>query len=192
MSDTVEKPIMRVYLYFIFRQSRSGVRYTDKQWNTGMVYLTNENIWFSTKDRYRKIPLSGVISIHREEVIMKGYPQYKILAIDYDDGSAFNSTALLAGPHKLINELKRKILTLADMGLKISYKPTDIEDRLLIALYFGIRDWDALRVLLDRNTKEIMEGMNNLKDWGLVEGAGKLTQTGLEYARRLAETRESA
>jgi helix-turn-helix protein len=180
-----ERLILRAPLKFILKASGGGVRYSDKEWADGIVFLTDKNLWFKVRDRYFKIPLARIESVSREPVVR--VVEGKVLVVDYDDGSAVAATALLLGAAHVINTLKHQIAFHTGKEPRIELRASDIDNKLVTLLSLGVRDWERLKFLLGVDDEKLKESFEKLKNWGLLEPTGRLSVEGIRYADKLAK-----
>lgn len=178
-----ERLILKAQLLFVAKASGGGVRFQDKKWIRGIVYLTDQNLWFKVADKHFRIPIDKVEAVGREADIRS--EKNKILLVDYDDGSPVASTAILAGPAHVVNTFKHQIAFLMGHEPKIEKKASDIDNKLIMLLSLGVKDWDRLKFLLGVDDDMLKEAITNLKDWGLIEESGKLSIEGIKYAGKM-------
>jgi helix-turn-helix protein len=181
-----ERPILKAWLQFIMKASGGGVRYTDKDWKKGFVYITTKNIWFEqkTSDEYAYIPLEKIQLIGREMEISHPIGE-KMLVIDYDDGTTRTCSFLLSGHAHIVNTIKHQISILTGKGVRIEEKILEKEKKLIILLSLGVRDWERIKFLLGVDEKTLKKYFTVLIEDGLITENGALTIKGTRYADKI-------
>jgi helix-turn-helix protein len=202
-ADTTTKPkerlIAKIHTAFIAGAYGGGIQYTEKGWCKGLVYLTDKNIYFVEGKTYTNLPLNSISGVsHREprgRVAYRGWQPSGydiILAIDYTESRGAVSTmftSFISGPEEVINTFKHHLDILLGTAVKKEQTLTDLERRIAILIYTGVKDLKVWEALLKARRERLIESFNNLKKLGYVDSLGKLTATGVEFASKALKGR---
>jgi len=187
--ESAEKPLFQASLHYIIPWRGGEVIYSDKEWSYGKIFVTNKYLWIEKKETYMRIPTDKILSVSREASGNSEHREYKILIVDYDDGSGVSKTALFSGFPYIINVMKNHLAVLIGAEPKIEQKATTTENRLMVLLSLGIYDFTAIMYLLGISEPELLKCFDELKNWGLLDYAGKLTIDGLKYVQKIQSIR---
>lgn len=185
-----EEGIAKVDLNYILKAVMMGSDLYSNDWEKGLLYLTNINLWFSRGEGWVTIPLKNITMIGREvtgTVRLKAERATRtshVLIIDYIHPSSVSQTAtaasvaLLTGPEPVINTLKTYMQPLCGLAPK-KRSLSEIDKKLLYMFYTGITELQKATFLIGIDIDTLTESFNNLKEQELCDASGSLTKKGL-------------
>ncbi len=191
-----EQGIAKVDLNYIFKAVIMGTSLYSDNWEKGVLYLTNLNLWFSEGKGWFTIPLRNITMVGREVPntirlkAQRGIGTIHVLIIDYLQPSSVSadsyasSVALLGGNEAVINTLKAYLQPMCGTPPR-SQSLSDIDKKLLYMLYTGINDMKKLSFLIGTDNETITGSFKNLRDQGLCDTMGKLTQEGMTKLKEM-------
>ena len=193
---TEEQGIAKVDMSYIVKAVMMGNSLYTNNWEKGVLYLTNLNLWFSQGEGWATIPIKNITMFGREPtgtLRMKaqqatGSPN--VLIIDYlhpssvSQEASASSIALLTGPEPVINTLKAYLQPMCGT-VKKTQPFTEIDKKLLYMLYTGVTDLQKLGFLIGADTDTLTESFQKLKDQDLCNAAGALTINGLNKIKEM-------
>ncbi len=192
-----EKLLARGKFYFLLEASGKDVRFTDNEWALGLAFLTDRHIWFLAGTVRGKIPLDRITFIGRREYrsVATSLPidYTKVLVIDYGkpnpDGTMGSFTTLVYGSENALNLFKRYVNEALNPGQGPGHnhekEPNDVEKRLLLLIYLGMKDMDRIAFILGADREGLNQMLDHLAAFAYLDGIGNLTTEGLAYASRL-------
>ena len=186
---------------YFFQLSASGkdVRFTDNGWTEGHIYLTDQQVWFFSESHRMKIPITSISSIgrieHRPIPVHGPFDRGQVLVIDYGranpDGSKDSFTAIVYGPENSVNIIKKYLNELMKWGPRVDAAevdgPSDLENRLLMMFYVGVRDRGRIAFMLGTSLDGLLRTLDRLVSFGYVDPTGNITAEGLAYASGLGK-----
>src|SRR6056297_323355 len=113
-----EQGIAKVDLSYIFKAVMMGSSLYSDNWEEGVMYLTNMNLWFSEGQNWLTLPLGNITMVGRDvsdSIRMKAQRSVgttHVLIIDYlqsssvVEGATAPAIALLAGNEAVVHTLK--------------------------------------------------------------------------------------
>lgn len=191
-----EQGIAKVDLNYIFKAVIMGTSLYSDNWEKGVLYLTNLNLWFSEGKGWFTIPLKNITMVGREVPntirikTQRAIGTSHVLIIDYLQASSVSadsyasSVALLGGNEAVINTLKAYLQPMCGTPPR-SQSLSDIDKKLLYMLYTGINDMTKLSFFIGTDTETLAGSFKNLRDQGLCDTMGKLTQEGMVKIKEL-------
>ncbi len=191
-----EQGIAKVDLHYITNAVMMGNSLYSNNWEKGVMYLTNINLWFSVGNGWETIPLKNITMIGREPTssiktkAQRATGASDVLIIDYVkeshlvEGTNVSSTALLAGNESIINTLKNYLQPMCGSSQK-SQSLSDIDKKLLYLLYTGVTDFQKLGFLIGVDADTLTNSFKNLKEQQLCDNGGALTNTGLKKLQEI-------
>ncbi len=191
-----EQGIAKMDLTYIEKAVMMGNSLYSTDWQKGVLYLTNMNIWFSQGEGWTTIPLKNVSMIGREVTgtikakAMKTTGTPHILIIDYvqpssvSQSSTASSIALLAGPESVINTLKTYLQTMCGTSLK-TQSLSDIDKKMLYMLNTGVVDLQKLSFLIGTDMDTITKSFQTLREHGMCDVGGILTTAGVKKIKEM-------
>ncbi|MCD4703126.1 MAG: hypothetical protein K8R64_02300 [Methanosarcinaceae archaeon] len=191
-----EQGIAKVDLSYIIKAVMMGNSLYSDDWEKGVLYLTNMNLWFSLNGGWSTIPLGAVTMIGRQvdnsirKKAQLSVGTTHVLIIDYmqpssvDQQKKVSSIALLAGKESLINTLKTYLQPMCGIKPKTS-SFSDIDKKLLYMLYTGVTDMSKLGFLMGVDTEALNNSFKNLIDLEYCDRIGSLTTQGLQKIKEI-------
>jgi helix-turn-helix protein len=184
-----EQGIAKVDLTYIFKAVMMGNSLYSDNWEKGVLYLTNLNLWFSESGGWSTIPLQNITMIGREvtdSIKMKAQRSLgtsHVLIIDYVQassviqGATAPAVALLAGNEAVINTLKTYLQPICGTPVK-KQSLSDIDKKLLYMLYTGVNDLQKLAFFTGADSQTLANSFKSLRDQNLCDNSGTLTEEG--------------
>ncbi len=184
-----EQGIAKVDLTYIFKAVMMGNSLYSDNWEKGVLYLTNLNLWFSEGGGWSTIPLQNITMIGREvtdSIKMKAQRSLgtsHVLIIDYVQassviqGATAPAVALLAGNEAVINTLKTYLQPICGTPVK-KQSLSDIDKKLLYMLYTGVNDLQKLAFFTGADSQTLANSFKSLRDQNLCDNSGTLTEEG--------------
>jgi helix-turn-helix protein len=184
-----EQGIAKVDLTYIFKAVMMGNSLYSDNWEKGVLYLTNLNLWFSEGGGWSTIPLQNITMIGREvtdSIKMKAQRSIgtsHVLIIDYVQassviqGATAPAVALLAGNEAVINTLKTYLQPICGTPVK-KQSLSDIDKKLLYMLYTGVNDLQKLAFFTGADSQTLANSFKSLRDQNLCDNSGTLTEEG--------------
>ena len=191
-----EQGIAKVDLTYIVKAVMMGNSLYSTDWQKGVLYLTNMNIWFSQGEGWATIPLKNVSMIGREVTgsikakAQKATGSPHVLIIDYVAASSVSqsstaaSIALVVGPEPVINTLKAYLQPMCGTPPK-AQSLSDIDKKMLYMLYTGVVDLQKLSFLIGTDMDTITKGFQTLREQELCDAGGALTTAGLKKVQEM-------
>ena len=174
------------------RQSLSGVK-----WMTGMIGISDTDMWLPSEDGFDVIPLSSIDIIGRKftgavrNQILKSTKYSNHLVIDYRKKPMFGtgyvtSTMIFAGTAENVRKIKNYLIALLGFTKDATFGELEPEQtRLLCMLASGVNDSDILLPIFDNNRLLLKHSFMILKKRKLIDDYASPTQTGLEYVQQI-------
>ena len=184
-----EQGIAKVDLSYIFKAVMMGSSLYSDNWEKGVLYLTNMNLWFSEGQNWLTIPLGNVTMVGRDvtdSIRMKSQRSVgttHVLIIDYlqtssvVQGASAPAIALLAGNEAIINTLKSYLQPMCGTPPK-KQSLSDIDKKLLYMLSTGINDMQKLAFFVGVDSDTLTESFKNLREQNLCDTSGVVTDEG--------------
>jgi helix-turn-helix protein len=119
-------------------------------------------------------------SIGTTHVLIIDYLQVSSISAD----SYASSVALLGGNEVVVNTLKAYLQPMCGTPPR-AQSLSDIDKKLLYMLYTGINDMLKLSFLIGTDAETLAGSFKNLRDQGLCDTMGKLTQEGMTRIKEL-------
>jgi helix-turn-helix protein len=197
-----ERLLAKGKYFFQLEASGKDVRFTDNGWTEGHIFLTDTQVWFYSESHRMKIPISCISSIgrveHRPIPVHGPFDRGQVLVIDYgramQDGSMGSSTAIVYGPENSVNIMRRYLNDLLKWGPMVDAPevdgPNDIENRLLMMFYMGVKDRGRIAFMLGTKVDGFIRMLDRLVSFGYVDPTGNLTAEGLAYTSGLGKPGE--
>ncbi|MCS3924577.1 hypothetical protein [Methanosalsum natronophilum] len=194
---TQEQGIAKVELNYITKAVMMGNSLYSNDWQKGVMYLTNMNLWFSMGEKgWSTIPLKNITMIGREVPdalkmkAQKATGTNNVLIVDYIHPSSVSqqssaaSIALLAGSEPVINSLKAYLMPLCG---QVSKKRTisEVDKKLMYMFYTGVTEFDKINFLVGVDISTLEESFENLKENGLCDGSKSLTTKGMSQLKKM-------
>ena len=194
---TQEQGIAKVELNYITKAVMMGNSLYSNDWQKGVMYLTNMNLWFSMGEKgWSTIPLKNITMIGREVPdalkmkAQKATGTNNVLIVDYMHPSSVSqhssaaSIALLAGSEPVINSLKAYLLPLCG---QVSKKRTisEVDKKLMYMFYTGVTEFDKINFLVGVDISTLEESFENLKENGLCDSSKSLTTKGMSQLKKM-------
>ncbi|WP_406657706.1 hypothetical protein V7O62_03875 [Methanolobus sp. ZRKC2] len=191
-----EQGIAKVDLTYIFKAVMMGNSLYSDNWEKGVLYLTNLNLWFSEGGGWVTIPLQNITMVGREvtdSIRMKAQRSIgttHVLIIDYlqpsnvVQGASASSSALLAGNEAVINTLKSYLQPMCGTPPK-KQSLSDLDKKLLYMLYTGVNDMQKLAFFIGADTQTLAESFKSLRDQNLCDNSGNLTEEGTKQIQEM-------
>ncbi|MDW7733317.1 MAG: hypothetical protein SCH66_12935 [Methanolobus sp.] len=191
-----EQGIAKVDMTYIFKAVMMGNSLYSDNWEKGVLYLTNLNLWFSEGGGWVTIPLKNITMIGREvtdSIRMKAQRTVgttHVLIIDYlqasnvVQGASASSVALLAGNEAVINTLKAYLQPMCGTPPK-KQSLSDIDKKLLYMLYTGVNDMQKLAFFIGADSQTLANSFKSLRDQNLCDNSGTLTEEGKKQIQEL-------
>lgn len=191
-----EQGIAKVDMTYIFKAVMMGNSLYSDNWEKGVLYLTNLNLWFSEGGGWVTIPLQNITMIGREvtdSIRMKAQRSVgttHVLIIDYlqasnvVQGASASSVALLAGNEAVINTLKAYLQPMCGTPPK-KQSLSDIDKKLLYMLYTGVNDMQKLAFFIGADSQTLADSFKSLRDQNLCDNSGSLTEQGKKQVQEL-------
>ena len=191
-----EQGIAKVDLTYIVKAVMMGNSLYSTDWQKGVLYLTNMNIWFSQGESWATVPLKNVSMIGREVTgaikakAQKATGSSHVLIIDYVAASSVSqsstaaSIALVVGPEPVINTLKTYLQPMCGTPPK-AQSLSDIDKKMLYMLYTGVADLQKLSFLIGTDMDTITKGFQTLREQELCDAGGALTTAGLKKVQEM-------
>ncbi|RQD84864.1 hypothetical protein D5R95_05585 [Methanosalsum natronophilum] len=192
-----EQGIAKVELNYITKAVMMGNSLYSNDWQKGVMYLTNMNLWFSMGEKgWSTIPLKNITMIGREAPdalkmkAQKATGTNNVLIVDYIHPSSVSqqssaaSIALLAGSEPVINSLKAYLMPLCG---QVSKKRTisEVDKKLMYMFYTGVTEFDKINFLVGVDISTLEESFENLKENGLCDGSKSLTTKGMSQLKKM-------
>lgn len=166
----------------ILRAAAGGVRFTDKSWEHGTVYLTDEYLWVAQDGKLTKIAIDNIVFTGRKEGwVFPARMGEQILAIDHEAELEHTlTTILISAPLATIHALTDNLRVLRGATVSVEQRPEAIDEKLLTFIDAGIRrdTWGSL-LGLDRFT--LKDALRRLSDMGYIDDMGRLTDKGKTF-----------
>ena len=191
-----EQGIAKVDLTYIVKAVMMGKSLYSTDWQKGILYLTNMNIWFSQGEGWATIPLDSVSLIGREATgaiklkAQKATGMSHVLIIDYvapssvSQSSSASSSAILAGPEPVINTLKTYLQPMCGTPTKVQ-SLSDVDKKMLYLLYTGVTEPQKLSFLIGTDMDHITKSFHTLREQGMCDAGGVLTSAGHNKVQEL-------
>ncbi|ETA66724.1 MAG: hypothetical protein PWQ51_450 [Methanolobus sp.] len=191
-----EQGIAKVDLSYIYKAVMMGNSLYSDNWEKGVLYLTNLNLWFSEGGGWLTIPLKSVSMVGREvsdPIRVKAQRTIgtsHILMIDYlqassvVEGATAPATALLAGNEAVINTLKAYLQPMCGTPPK-KQSLSDIDKKLLYMLYTGVNDLQKLTFFIGVDNDTLAASFKNLREQSMCDTSGKLTEQGIKQIKEM-------
>nr|WP_321498058.1 hypothetical protein [uncultured Methanolobus sp.] len=191
-----EQGIAKVDLSYIYKAVMMGNSLYSDNWEKGVLYLTNLNLWFSEGGGWLTIPLKSVTMVGREvsdPIRVKAQRTIgtsHILMIDYlqassvVQGATASATALLAGNEAVINTLKAYLQPMCGTPPK-KQSISDIDKKLLYMLYTGVNDLQKLTFFIGVDNDGLAASFKSLREANMCDTSGKLTENGLKQIKEM-------
>lgn len=191
-----EQGIAKVDLTYIYKAVMMGTSLYSDNWEKGVLYLTNLNLWFSEGGGWLTIPLKNVTMVGREVTdpirvkAQRTIGTSHILMIDYlqqssvVEGATASATALLAGNEAVINTLKAYLQPMCGTPPK-KQSLSDVDKKLLYMLSTGVNDLQKLVFFIGVDNETLASSFKNIREQGLCDTSGTLTEQGLKHVREL-------
>ncbi|WP_407282082.1 hypothetical protein V7O61_08975 [Methanolobus sp. WCC1] len=191
-----EQGIAKVDLSYIYKAVMMGNSLYSDNWEKGVLYLTNLNLWFSEGGGWLTIPLKSVSMVGREvsdPIRVKAQRTIgtsHILMIDYlqassvVEGATAPATALLAGNEAVINTLKAYLQPMCGTPPK-KQSLSDIDKKLLYMLYTGVNDLQKLTFFIGVDNDTLAASFKNLREANMCDTSGKLTEQGIKQIKEM-------
>lgn len=191
-----EQGIAKVDLTYIVKAVMMGNSLYSTDWQKGVLYLTNMNIWFSQGEGWATVPLKNVSMIGREVTsaikakTQKATGTSHVLIIDYvapssvSQSSTASSIALLAGPEPVINTLKTYLQPMCGTPPK-AQSLSDVDKKMLYMLYTGVVDLQKLSFLIGTDMDTITTSFKTLQKNDMCNVGGALTDAGLKKVKEM-------
>jgi helix-turn-helix protein len=191
-----EQGIAKVDLSYIYKAVMMGNSLYSDNWEKGVLYLTNLNLWFSEGGGWLTIPLKSVSMVGREvsdPIRVKAQRTIgtsHILMIDYlqqssvVEGATAPATALLAGNEAVINTLKAYLQPMCGTPPK-KQSLSDVDKKLLYMLYTGVNDLQKLTFFIGVDNDTLAASFKNLREANMCDTSGKLTEQGQKQIKEM-------
>ncbi len=192
-----EQGIAKVDLSYITKAVMMGNSLYSNDWQKGVLYLTNMNLWFSMGQQgWSTIPLKNITMIGREVTdalrakAQKATGTSNVLIIDYmhpssiSQGSSASSIALLAGPEPVINTLKAYLLPMCGQAPR-ARSLNEIDKKLLYMFYTGVTELQKINFLIGADMDTLTNSFENLKEQQLCDSSGSLTTKGMQKIKEM-------
>jgi helix-turn-helix protein len=191
-----EQGIAKVDLTYIFKAVMMGNSLYSDNWEKGVLYLTNLNLWFSEGGGWVTIPLKNITMVGREVTdsirmkAQKAIGTTHVLIIDYQQpsnvvqGASASAVALLAGNEAVVSTLKAYLQPMCGTPPK-KQSLSDIDKKLLYMLYTGVNDMQKLAFFTGADTQTLADSFKNLRDQNLCDNSGTLTEQGKKQVQEL-------
>ncbi|AEH60432.1 hypothetical protein Mzhil_0565 [Methanosalsum zhilinae DSM 4017] len=192
-----EQGIAKVDLSYITKAVMMGNSLYSNDWQKGVLYLTNMNLWFSMGQQgWSTIPLKNITMIGREVTdalrakAQKATGTSNVLIIDYmhpssiSQGSSASSIALLAGPEPVINTLKAYLLPMCGQAPR-ARSLNEIDKKLLYMFYTGVTELQKINFLIGADMDTLTNSFENLKEQQLCDSSGSLTTRGMQKIKEM-------
>ncbi|WP_094226552.1 hypothetical protein [Methanolobus psychrotolerans] len=191
-----EQGIAKVDLTYIYKAVMMGNSLYSDNWEKGVLYLTNLNLWFSEGGGWITIPLKSITMVGREvtdPIRMKAQRTIgtsHVLMIDYlqpssvVEGATASATALLAGNEAVINTLKTYLQPMCGTPPK-KQSLTDVDKKLLYMLYTGVNDLQKLVFFIGVDNDTLTNSFKSLREQNLCDTSGTLTEQGQKQIREM-------
>ncbi len=191
-----EQGIAKVDLTYIYKAVMMGNSLYSDNWEKGVLYLTNLNLWFSENGGWLTIPLQNITMIGRDvtdSIRMKAQRTIgtsHVLLIDYIqpssvvEGATAPATALLAGNEAIVNTLKTYLQPMCGMPSK-KQSLSDVDKKLLYMLYTGVNDLEKIVFFIGVDKDTLAESFKNLRDQGMCDISGTVTESGNKQIREM-------
>lgn len=191
-----EQGIAKVDLTYIYKAVMMGNSLYSENWEKGVLYLTNLNLWFSEGGGWLTIPLKNVTMVGREvpdPIRMKSQRTIgtsHILMIDYlqpssvVEGATAAATALLGGNEAIISTLKSYLQPMCGTPPK-KQSLSDVDKKLLYMLSTGVNDLQKLVFFIGVDNETLANSFKNLREQNLCDTSGRLTEQGQKHIREM-------
>ncbi len=193
---TQEQGIAKVDLSYIYKAVMMGNSLYSDNWEKGVLYLTNLNLWFSESGGWLTIPLKNITMVGREVTdpirvkAQRTIGTSHVLMIDYlqpssvVEGATASATALLAGNEAVINTLKAYLQPMCGTPPK-KQSLSDVDKKLLYMLYTGVNDVQKLSFFIGVDNETLATSFKNLRDQNMCDTSGTVTEQGLKQIREM-------
>ncbi|MDY0386232.1 MAG: hypothetical protein RBT65_03705 [Methanolobus sp.] len=184
-----EQGIAKVDLTYIYKAVMMGNSLYSDNWEKGVLYLTNLNLWFSEGGGWITIPLKNISMVGREVAdpirvkAQRTIGTSHVLIIDYlqpssvVEGAAASATALLAGNEAMINTLKAYLQPMCGTPPK-KQSLSDIDKKLLYMLSTGVNDPQKLIFFIGVDNDTLANSFKSLREQNMCDTSGALTEEG--------------
>ena len=191
-----EQGIAKVDINYIFKAVIMGTSLYSDNWEKGVLYLTNLNLWFSEGKGWFTIPLKNITMVGREvpnTIRMKAQRATgttHVLIIDYLQASSVSTdsyasaVALLGGNEAVINTLKAYLQPMCGTPPR-SQSLSDIDKKLLYMLSTGVNDMTKLSFFIGADSETLAGSFKSLRDQGLCDTTGQLTPDGMKKLKEM-------
>ncbi|NTV79419.1 MAG: hypothetical protein HGA25_09895 [Clostridiales bacterium] len=191
-----EQGIAKVDINYIFKAVIMGTSLYSDNWEKGVLYLTNLNLWFSEGKGWFTIPLKNITMVGREvpnTIRMKAQRATgttHVLIIDYLQASSVSTdsyasaVALLGGNEAVINTLKAYLQPMCGTPPR-SQSLSDIDKKLLYMLSTGVNDMTKLSFFIGADNETLAGSFKSLRDQGLCDTTGQLTPDGMKKLKEM-------
>jgi len=192
-----EQGIAKIDMYYILKAVMMGNSLYSKDWEHGVVYLTNINLWFAQGKGWATIPLKNISMVGRQvsvsvaQAAKKAVGTSYVLVIDYSapstvaQGATTAAVAILAGPDAVINTLKSYLQPMCGCAPKTTQAVSEIDRKVLYMFYSGVVDLGKMVFLIGADLDTLKKSMETLKDNGLCDAKGELTSKGLTEIKKM-------
>ncbi|MCK5659717.1 MAG: hypothetical protein KAH86_00025 [Methanosarcinales archaeon] len=192
-----EQGIAKIDMYYIMKAVMMGNSLYSKDWEHGVVYLTNINLWLAQGKGWATIPLKNVSMVGRQvsasvtQTAKKMVGTGHVLIIDYSapstvaQGATAPAVAILAGPEAVINTLKSYLQPMCGCAPKTTQAVSEIDRKVLYMFHSGVVDLNKMVFLIGADIDTLKNSMETLKDNGLCDGGGVLTSKGLNEIKKM-------
>ena len=191
-----EQGIAKVDLSYILKAVMMGSSLYSDNWEKGVLYLTNMNLWFSEGQGWLTIPLQNITMVGRDvtdSIRMKAQRAVgttHVLISDYlqtstvVQGANAPAIALLAGNEAMISTLKAYLQPMCGTPPK-KQSLSDIDKKLLYMLSTGINDMQKLAFFVGVDGETLTESYKNIRSQDLCDNSGNLTDEGRKRLQEL-------
>ncbi|WP_321420756.1 hypothetical protein [uncultured Methanomethylovorans sp.] len=191
-----EQGIAKVDINYIFKAVIMGTSLYSDNWEKGVLYLTNLNLWFSEGKGWFTIPLKNITMVGREvpnTIRMKAQRATgttHVLIIDYLQVSSVSAdsyasaVALLGGNEAVINTLKAYLQPMCGTPPR-SQSLSDIDKKLLYMLSTGVNDMTKLSFFIGADSETLAGSFKSLREQGLCDTTGQLTPDGMKKLKEM-------
>ena len=192
-----EQGIAKIDLYYIMKAVMMGNSLYSKDWQHGVVYLTNINIWFAQGQGWATVPLTSVSMVGRQvsasvtQAAKKMVGTDHVLIIDYNapstvaQGATASAVAIIAGPEAVVNTLKSYLQPMCGCAPKTTQAVSEIDKKVLYMFYSGVNDLNKMVFLIGADIDTLNNSLETLKDNGLCDAACTLTSKGLNEIKKM-------
>ena len=180
----------RLVAYFKPMAVRSGVQVRDTAWEKGTIVVVSTGIWFVTRSRQVRVPLSGVKAIELAKTNVKGRLT-DIIHISYSrSGHAITSQVLC--PLPALEEFY-VFLKGATRGMDINGIDLDASDRQVAMLIYSGVDSRSIENMVNIPPKQLDAIYDKILNLGIAEVVAtrrelQLTTKGVSFITNITES----